>query len=62
MFRQAPGEGTWTLKQRAQCTEVIVKVNCVSGNYLKAPQSNTRDSEKMCFLMKSEFLFLEEVK
>lgn len=62
VFRQAPQEGTWALEQRAQSTEVILKVNYVSENYLKAPQSNTRDFETMCFLMKSEFLFLEKVK
>lgn len=61
-FRQTPQEVTWALKQRAQCTEVILEVNYLPENYLKALQSNTRDFERVCFLAKSEFLFLEKVK
>ena len=59
VFRQAPQEGSRVLKQRAQCTEVILKVNYVSENYLK---TSTREFERMYVVTKSEFLFLEKVK
>ena len=59
MLRQAPQGGSWVLKRRAQGTEVILKVNYVSENYQK---NSTRDFERMYFLMKWEFLFLEKVK
>lgn len=61
VLRLAPQDGTSALKQGAQCTEVILKVK-YSENCLKALPSSTRDFERMCFLMKSEFLSLEKVK